>query len=352
MVDGLSRTVIGKSAKSVQLYKLIDSIAADDASVLITGESGAGKELAARAIHDRSNRKDAEFIAVNCGAIPAELIESELFGHKKGAFTGAISDRIGKVQAADGGTLFLDEIGDMPLDMQVKLLRVLQERVITPVGANLSTKVDIRILSATHRDLDEEISAGRFRSDLFFRLNVVPLQVPPLRERADEVVEFIELFGAEYARDGQDAVRFDGAFLRLFSEYDWPGNIRELSNMIHRLSVLYPGQLLSLEQVDFNMLPSGMVELIDSEVVAAFQSAENVSESTNEIEDIVIQAQGYAQFRNQGKGLKQMLSDIEEDIIEKALADSNGNVSKCAKLLSMQRTTLIERIKKYGLNAS
>ena len=348
----MNRTVIGKSAKSVQLYKLIDSIAADDASVLITGESGAGKELAARAIHDRSNRKGAAFIAVNCGAIPAELLESELFGHKKGAFTGAISDRVGKVQAADGGTLFLDEIGDMPLDMQVKLLRVLQERVITPVGANLSTKVDIRILSATHRDLDEEISAGRFRSDLFFRLNVVPLQVPPLRERTDEVIDFIELFGTEYARDGQAAVCFDGPFLKLFSEYDWPGNIRELSNMVHRLSVLYPGQLLNLEQVDLNMLPSGMVELIDSEVLAASQSAESNADSVNEIEDIVMQAQGYAQFRNQGKGLKQMLSDIEEDIIEKALEDSNGNVSKCAKLLSMQRTTLIERIKKYGLSAS
>jgi len=240
----------------------------------------------------------------------------------------------------------------MPLDMQVKLLRVLQERVITPVGANLSTKVDIRILSATHRDLDEEISAGRFRSDLFFRLNVVPLQVPPLRERTDEVVDFIELFGTEYARDGQAAVCFDGPFLKLFSEYDWPGNIRELSNMVHRLSVLYPGQLLNLEQVDLNMLPSGMVELIDSEVLAASQSAESTADSVNEIEDIVMQAQGYAQFRNQGKGLKQMLSDIEEDIIEKALEDSNGNVSKCAKLLSMQRTTLIERIKKYGLSAS
>jgi len=345
----LSRTIIGKSAKSVQLYKLIDSIAADDASVLITGESGAGKELAARAIHDKSNRRRNAFVAVNCGAIPAELLESELFGHKKGAFTGAIADRVGKIQAADGGTLFLDEIGDMPLDMQVKLLRVLQERVITPVGANLSSSVDIRILSATHRDLDEEIKEGRFRSDLFFRLNVVPLHVPPLRERIDEVPEFIGLFGSEYAREGHLALRFDKDLLKLFEDYDWPGNIRELSNMVHRLSVLYPGELINLARVDTGMLPSGMVELIDPELLTSLELDTEAVAENNDVEDIIMQAQGYAQFRNQGKGLKEMLSDIEEDIIEKALEDVNGNVSKCAKLLSMQRTTLIERIKKYGL---
>ena len=345
----MSRTIIGKSAKSVQLYKLIDSIAADDASVLITGESGAGKELAARAIHDKSNRKRNAFVAVNCGAIPAELLESELFGHKKGAFTGAIADRVGKIQAADGGTLFLDEIGDMPLDMQVKLLRVLQERVITPVGANLSSSVDIRILSATHRDLDEEIKEGRFRSDLFFRLNVVPLHVPPLRERIDEVPEFIGLFGSEYAREGHLALRFDKDLLKLFEDYDWPGNIRELSNMVHRLSVLYPGELINLARVDVGMLPSGMVELIDPELLTSSEFDTEAAAENNDVEDIIMQAQGYAQFRNQGKGLKEMLSDIEEDIIEKALEDVNGNVSKCAKLLSMQRTTLIERIKKYGL---
>ena len=345
----MSRTIIGKSAKSVQLYKLIDSIAADDASVLITGESGSGKELAARAIHDKSNRKRNAFVAVNCGAIPAELLESELFGHKKGAFTGAIADRVGKIQAADGGTLFLDEIGDMPLDMQVKLLRVLQERVITPVGANLSSSVDIRILSATHRDLDEEIREGRFRSDLFFRLNVVPLHVPPLRERIDEVPEFIGLFGSEYAREGHLALRFDKDLLKLFEDYDWPGNIRELSNMVHRLSVLYPGELINLARVDVGMLPSGMVELIDPELLTSSEFDTEAAAENNDVEDIIMQAQGYAQFRNQGKGLKEMLSDIEEDIIEKALEDVNGNVSKCAKLLSMQRTTLIERIKKYGL---
>lgn len=345
----MSRTIIGKSAKSVQLYKLIDSIAADDASVLITGESGAGKELAARAIHDKSNRRRNAFVAVNCGAIPAELLESELFGHKKGAFTGAIADRVGKIQAADGGTLFLDEIGDMPLDMQVKLLRVLQERVITPVGANLSSSVDIRILSATHRDLDEEIKEGRFRSDLFFRLNVVPLHVPPLRERIDEVPEFIGLFGSEYAREGHLALRFDKDLLKLFEDYDWPGNIRELSNMVHRLSVLYPGELINLARVDTGMLPSGMVELIDPELLTSLELDTEAVAENNDVEDIIMQAQGYAQFRNQGKGLKEMLSDIEEDIIEKALEDVNGNVSKCAKLLSMQRTTLIERIKKYGL---
>ena len=178
---------------------------------------------------------------------------------------------------------------------------------------------------------------------------MVPLHVPPLRERIDEVPEFIGLFGSEYAREGHLASRFDKDLLKLFEDYDWPGNIRELSNMVHRLSVLYPGELINLARVDTGMLPSGMVELIDPELLTSSEFDTGASAENNEVEDIIMQAQGYAQFRNQGKGLKEMLSDIEEDIIEKALEDVNGNVSKCAKLLSMQRTTLIERIKKYGL---
>jgi sigma-54 specific flagellar transcriptional regulator A len=182
----VTQAIVGESAHTRQLLQLIRSIAPTAASVLINGESGAGKELVAQAVHDQSDRSDRPFVAVNCGAIPAELMESELFGHKKGAFTGAIADHIGKVAVADGGTLFLDEIGDMPMNMQVKLLRVLQEKVVLPVGSNQPQSVDIRVVAATHRVLEDEIKAGRFRADLYYRLNVVPLQVQPLRSRRDE----------------------------------------------------------------------------------------------------------------------------------------------------------------------
>ena len=351
--------IIGKSKKTNDLLDLLGAIAPDEASVLITGESGTGKELVAQEIHRLSARADQPFVAVNCGAIPGELLESELFGHKKGAFTGAISDRIGKIQGAHQGTLFLDEIGDMPIEMQVKLLRVLQEKVINPVGSNSSVKVDIRVVSATHRDLDEEIKQERFRSDLYFRLNVIPVRVVPLRDRITDLVDLVGFFSKQFARD-HEAIAFDDVLLSVVKQYDWPGNVRELSNMVHRLSVLYPGQRLSLDQIDRSMLPQGMIEIIEKDYGDHAQARQSEAigddsvdtEEENEIESIVMQAQGYDQFRRQGSGLKEMLSEIEKDIIVKALEDMNGNVSKCAKILSMQRTTLIERIKRYDLKSA
>ena len=373
----MSETIIGNSAATQDLLTLIGAIAPTEASVLITGESGAGKELVAQGIHDKSLRSANPFVAVNCGAIPAELLESELFGHKKGSFTGAISDHVGRVQSAQAGTLFLDEIGDMPMAMQVKLLRVLQEKVVVPVGSNKPIHVDIRVVAATHRNLEEEIKAGRFRADLYYRINVVPVCVAPLRERREEVPALVEHFAKIFAADKNTTLALDGKFLRVMKAYDWPGNVRELSNMMHRLSVLHPGQRLSVQDVSPTMLPVGMSELAcgvgDSEQSSLLdmmfddeppvaQSAdiqragpaasgpqEHLSEEDRDFESIIMRAQGFDDFRQQGQSLKGILSDVEQDIIQRALSETDGNVSRCAKLLRMQRTTLIERIKKYDL---
>ena len=374
----MSYRIIGSSEQTRRLQQLIDSIAPADVSVLVTGESGCGKELVAQAIHDRSERQYRPFIAVNCGAIPADLLESQLFGHKKGAFTGAIADHRGKLQEADTGTLFLDEIGDMPMSMQVKLLRVLQERNVTPIGSNQLIDIDIRVVAATHRNLEEEIAAGRFRADLFYRLNVLPLQVVPLRERRSEIPELIKHF-AEALKSVERPITLAPGLSSLLQAYDWPGNVRELSNTVHRLSVLYPGQVLDLHNVDATMLPPGALEglstvpnptkddgadafdgLIESEQAADLaaqeflqdQAGAKTSQVDDEFESIVMLAQGYEDFRAQGQSLKGMLSEIEQDLIARALEESGGNVSRCAKLLKMQRTTLIERIKKYELRVA
>ena len=355
----MTQSIVGDSAHTRQLMQLIRSIAPTPASVLINGESGAGKELIAHAIHDQSDRADQAFVAVNCGAIPAELMESELFGHKKGSFTGAIADREGKVTAADGGTLFLDEIGDMPMTMQVKLLRVLQEKMVLPVGSNQPKSVDIRVVAATHRVLEDEIEAGRFRADLYYRLNVVPLQVQPLRSRRDEVPALIRHFAKHFALANSPAIEFSEGFLSVMQRYDWPGNVRELSNMVHRLTVLYPGQNLQMNHVAPSMLPAGMAELICEEssdeqaslfdVLSDEPFGDPSLKPENDVESIIMHAQGFEDFRQRGQSLKGMLSEIEQDLIERALRESDGNVSRCAKLLRMQRTTLIERIKKYNL---
>ena len=377
----MQHTIIGSSDKTCRLQQLIDSIAPADVSVLVTGESGCGKELVAQAIHDRSERRHRPFIAVNCGAIPADLLESQLFGHKKGAFTGAIADHRGKLQEADTGTLFLDEIGDMPLSMQVKLLRVLQERNVTPIGSNQLIDIDIRVVAATHRNLEDEIAAGRFRADLFYRLNVPPVQVVPLRDRRSEIPELIAHF-AEGLKSVAQPITLAPGLSSLLQAYDWPGNVRELANTVHRPSVLYPGQRLDLHNVDWTMLPPGALEglfelpplsgddgadvegLIEAEQADAasdvaaqkfLQDSVDASENSQvdeEFESIVMLAQGYEDFRAQGQSLKGMLSEIEQDLIARALEETGGNVSRCAKLLKMQRTTLIERIKKYELRVA
>jgi sigma-54 specific flagellar transcriptional regulator A len=354
---------------------LIARVASSTATVLITGESGTGKELVARALHEQSNRALAHFVPINCAAIPKDLLESELFGHRKGAFTGAVADRIGRFEMAHGGTIFLDEIGDLPLDMQVKLLRVLQERTVDPVGGSRPVNVDVRVVAATHRDLEHEIAEGRFREDLYYRLNVLPLQTPALRERTDDLDELLPHLARRFAGKINPPIRFEADFVEALKAYAWPGNVRELSNLMDRFSTLFTGQTLSLNNVPANLLPKGLAAIqaerctapppltlmanqpkspaSNNDAMAAllepsgFEAGD--TNSDNEVENIIMLAQGLAQLPAQGISLKERLADIERDLITQALTRTDGNVSQTARLLNLQRTTLIEKINKYDL---
>ena len=341
------RPIFGHSKATAELMQLVEKVAPTDASIFIQGESGSGKEVLARQIHRMSKRSGEAFVAVNCGAIPKDLLESELFGHVKGAFTGAIANRQGKISAADGGTLFLDEIGDMPLEMQVKLLRVVQERIVDPVGSNKSVEVDVRVISATHRSIEDQISKGEFRADLFFRLNVVPLLLPPLRERTDELPRFIDYFLLLY-KEGEKAACLSEAFISTLRKYEWPGNIRELSNFMQRISILFPGELVDLSMIPQAMLPMGIQEIADHD---PSENAEDISDhfDNNSYMDIVMSAKGLSSIGDANLSLKETLNSVEKEMISRTLSEVDGNVSMCARMLKVQRTTLIERIKKYSL---
>lgn len=337
--------IFGHGKATAELLALMHKVAPTDVSIFVQGESGSGKEVLARQIHNLSTRADKAFVAVNCGAIPKDLMESELFGHVKGAFTGAIADRKGKIAAADGGTLFLDEIGDMPLEMQVKLLRVVQERVVDPVGSNASLEVDVRIISATHRSIDDQISKGEFRADLFFRLNVVPLLLPPLRERSEEIPEFIHYFSSLYC-GGNAPVVLDQNFVNAILGYEWPGNIRELSNLMQRISVLYPGETVALGSMPPTMLPAGLQHLVAE---LPIEPGIQLDDDNDSYMDIVMSAKGVSAIGNKDLSLKETLNSVEKEMISRALNEVDGNVSMCARVLKVQRTTLIERLKKYSL---
>ncbi len=374
--------IIGNSPPVRDIRKLIDTIADSTATVLVTGESGTGKELVAQALHYQSSRADANFVPLNCAAIPKELMESELFGHRKGAFTGALADRVGRFELAHGGTLFLDEIGDLSLDMQVKLLRVLQEKTVDPVGSSRPVEVDVRVVAATHRDLETEIVAGRFREDLYYRLNVLPLRTPPLRERGDDIMLLARHYAEKFAHKGTP-ISFAPDFADALKAYDWPGNVRELSNLIHRFSTLFSGQKLMLRTVPSTMLPRGLQKIRDERSAAAPEPEPEQADSAdvlqmfavqehaqfaqpdaavaamlapaadahNDVEDIIMLAQGGAILPPEGVSLKEKLAQIERAYIEQALNRSEGNVSKTARLLNLQRTTLIEKIDKYRLRS-
>ena len=373
-----SKAFIGASPGAEAIRHLIERVASSAATVLITGESGTGKELVARALHDQSDRSGGNFVPINCAAIPKDLLESELFGHRKGAFTGAMADRIGRFELAHGGTIFLDEIGDLSLDMQVKLLRVLQERTVDPVGGLKSVAVDVRVVAATHRDLEAEIEAGRFREDLYYRLNVLPLNTPALRQRAQDVPALLAHFAAHFAVKGQTPIAFTPDFIEALKDYAWPGNVRELSNLVDRFNTLFSGQLLGLASVPSSLLPKGLraiqaervsTPIVDSlEIVAplnmkdAYHSANAdvmnpfanpapplAMDLHNEVEDIIMLAQGLPSLPPEGLSLKDRLADIERDLIVQALARTDGNVSQTARLLNLQRTTLIEKLNKYDL---
>lgn len=372
--------IIGTSPPMREIRKLIETIADSTATVLVTGESGTGKELVAQALHHQSPRSDANFVPLNCAAIPKELMESELFGHRKGAFTGALADRVGRFELAHGGTLFLDEIGDLSLDMQVKLLRVLQEKTVDPIGSSRPVEVDVRVVAATHRDLEAEIAAGRFREDLYYRLNVLPVHTPPLRERGDDILLLARHYADKFAHKASP-VSFSPEFIEALRRYEWPGNVRELSNLIHRFSTLFAGQRLSLRTIPFAMLPKGLQRLQEELAAAEPEAAPAPVPGTddhpadvlqmfaldeapagmadpapeparNDVEDIILLAQGGTLLPPEGLSLKERMAQIERAYIEQALDRAEGNVSKTARLLNLQRTTLIEKIDKYRLRSA
>ena len=369
---------IGASPSAEALRTMIARVASSMATALITGESGTGKELVARALHDQSDRSQANFVPINCAAIPTGLVESELFGHRKGSFTGAMTDRVGRFELAHGGTIFLDEIGDLSLDMQVKLLRVLQERKVDPVGGTKSVPVDVRVVAATHRDLEHEITAGRFREDLYYRLNVLPLNTPALRQRSQDVPVLLTHFASHFAQKGQTPITFAPDFMGALQDYGWPGNVRELSNLVDRFSTLFSGQQLKLNTVPPSLLPKGL-QFIQAERMAgmplgdadlpvvgsadmdhhsanadvmnpfANPTPDQALDNHNEVEHIIMLAQGLPSLPPEGLSLKDRLADIERDLIVQALQRTDGNVSQTARLLNLQRTTLIEKLNKYDL---
>lgn len=321
--DDIFCGMVGRSKQMKQVFERIKKVAASDSTVFISGPSGTGKELVANALHNLSPRKSHNMVSVNCGAIPSELLESELFGHEKGAFTGAISSRKGRFEMAHRGTIFLDEIGDMPLLLQVKLLRVLQNRVIERVGSTETTEIDVRIITATHRNLEDSVSEGNFREDLYYRLNVIPIKIPALCERREDIPLMISYFLSKFvSADGRNNIEFDDETLELLISYDWPGNVRELENLIERLVILKGGN-----QIKISDLPAKFLKT----------SPQNVESYKNIIS-----------LPEDGVDLKQLLSDIEDSLINQALEVTGGNKNQASKLLSMNRTTLIEKMKKKG----
>ncbi len=333
----LFRSLVGTSRKIKQTRHMIEQVASSDATVLILGESGTGKEVVARNIHYYSGRRDKPFVPINCGAIPPELLESELFGHEKGAFTGAISARQGRFEMAEGGTLFLDEIGDMPLSMQVKLLRVLQERNFERVGSNKSITADVRVIAATHRDLEDLIREGIFREDLYYRLNVFPIDMPPLRERVEDIPLLINELIARIEHEKRGSVRLSPAAVMALCQYKWPGNVRELANLIERLAILYPFGVVDVKELPEKFRP-------DDVVAGDVYPVEPV-----EIPTSIATAPMDARLPREGINLKEHLSNLEVSLIRQALSEAEGVVAHAAKLLDMRRTTLVEKLRKYGL---
>ncbi|EAS44543.1 sigma-54-dependent Fis family transcriptional regulator [Photobacterium profundum] len=348
----LFRSMVGRSESISQVRRLIEQVSSTDASVLILGESGTGKEVVARNIHYHSSRGKGPFVPVNCGAIPSELLESELFGHEKGAFTGAISSRKGRFELAEGGTLFLDEIGDMPMSMQVKLLRVLQERSFERVGGNNTIKVNVRIVAATHRNLDEMIADNTFREDLYYRLNVFPIEMPALRERIEDIPLLLQELLARMEAEGAKLIHFTPRAITSLMEHEWAGNVRELANLVERLIILYPG-----EMVDVNHLPMKYrySHIPDFQPEDNFLSTEEQEQSAlaDMFASTYVEEEDPAGLNDlppEGLNLKEMLAELEVEMIRQALEAQAGVVSRAADMLGMRRTTLVEKMRKYGLS--
>jgi len=339
--------LVGDNRNMQLVRRLIEQVAHSDATVLILGESGTGKEVVAQALHRQSLRVKRPFVPVNCGAIPPDLLESELFGHEKGAFTGAITARQGRFELAEGGTLFLDEIGDMSLEMQVKLLRVLQEKSFERVGGSKTIHSDVRVIAATHHNLEHRVAEGCFRLDLFYRLNVFPIEVPPLRERTDDIPQLVCYTTERLRQGGQSVAKLSDCALAALAGYDWPGNVRELANLVERLNILFPGQ-----EVRAKALPDKYRRNVDW--IADEEDSQVAEEAM--LADIGVQertmplASPGALLGGEGLDLKDYLRQVEEDLIRQALDDSDWVVARAAKLLRLQRTTLVEKIRKFDIS--
>ncbi|MFW7523915.1 sigma-54 dependent transcriptional regulator [Vibrio ostreicida] len=354
----LFRSLVGQSSGIKEVRHLIEQVSTTEANVLILGDSGTGKEVVARNVHYHSARKSGPFVPINCGAIPADLLESELFGHEKGAFTGAITSRKGRFELAEGGTLFLDEIGDMPMPMQVKLLRVLQERCFERVGGNSTIRVNVRVIAATHRNLDNMISEESFREDLFYRLNVFPIEMPALRDRLEDIPLLLQELMTRLESEGAQPIYFTPRSINSLMEHDWPGNVRELANLVERMIILYPNSM-----VDVNHLPT-KYRYTD---IPEFQPENNVFISVEEQEREVLQdifseeftvgepngllenAHSAQDLPPEGVNLKEMLAELEVTMINQALEAQAGVVARAADMLGMRRTTLVEKMRKYNV---
>jgi sigma-54 specific flagellar transcriptional regulator A len=346
----LFRSLVGRSEGIAKVRHLINQVSSSDATVLVLGQSGTGKEVVARNIHYLSERRDGPFIPVNCGAIPAELLESELFGHEKGSFTGAISSRKGRFELAEGGTLFLDEIGDMPLQMQVKLLRVLQEKVFERVGGSKTIATDVRIVAATHRDLETMIVDNTFREDLYYRLNVFPIEMPCLSERRDDVPLLLHELVSRVFNEGRGKVRFTQRAIESLKEHPWSGNVRELSNLVERLTILFPGGLVDVNDLPHKYryieVPEYCVEIseeqLERDALASIFSDEEPVE--------IPETRFPSELPPEGVNLKDLLAELEIDMIRQALEQQDSVVARAAEMLGIRRTTLVEKMRKYGLS--
>jgi two-component system nitrogen regulation response regulator NtrX len=335
---GFTGEMVGRSTAMAAVRQMIARVAPTDARVLITGESGTGKELVASAIHDASPRRERPFVRVNCAAIPRDLVESEMFGHERGAFTGATQTRIGRFELAHHGTLFLDEVGDLGPDAQAKLLRAIEGTEIQRVGGNRIIRTDVRIISATNHDLQRAVRGGTFREDLYFRLNVIPLAIPPLRERSDDIVELVAHFSEQFLqRTGQAKPKWRSDALLLLRDYPWPGNVRELANIIERLAILYPGAEITGQQVE------------DVLIVDRGDEAESATITPTRAQD---KLSGRRASSGGPGSLADKLDSFERTVIARALAEAGGNVADAARILQTDRPNLYRRMKRLGINAT
>ena len=339
----LFRSLVGTSRAIQHVRQMMQQVADTDASVLILGESGTGKEVVARNLHYHSKRRDGPFVPVNCGAIPAELLESELFGHEKGAFTGAITSRAGRFELANGGTLFLDEIGDMPLPMQVKLLRVLQERTFERVGSNKTQSVDVRIIAATHKNLESMIEVGSFREDLYYRLNVFPIEMAPLRERVEDIPLLMNELISRMEHEKRGSIRFNSAAIMSLCRHGWPGNVRELANLVERMAIMHPYGVIGVVE-----LPKKFRYVDDED--EQLDSLRSDMEERVAINGHTPDFGSSAMLPPEGLDLKDYLGNLEQGLIQQALDDANGIVARAAERLRIRRTTLVEKMRKYGMS--